>query len=308
MELREKAAHVMESPSWLICTTLLCAAGLGLGGCASTQQITHAHMHLPVKVVVVEAPMTIDAGRLQSVMAPASKKKLSTKDEPIAQAIKRSEQHALVAMNSVLAKQPEFVVIKPTTAAKQYLDEVQNDNSHSAIPQKTATRIQADTGADAILRFRITDYGLTPPSWRTGYITFEVASTLAIATVIAYSGYAAAKAAAGAYLTQEAVEETAEGYAGFWSLDVVYRPVQIEAELIRLQPINIVWKSRDTGLSDTSLTRLTRQVDARELYKQLDQSTNYAVKDIVLDLSQALTRLNSTQPHMQVKSTLTNWK
>ena len=142
--------------------------------------------------------------------------------------------------------------------------------------------------ADALLRYRITDYGLTPRSWRTAWITFEVTSTLAIAAVIAYSSSTVAKGAAGAYLVQEAVEETAETYAGFWVLDVICRPVRIEAQLIRLNPVGMVWQSSDTGLSDLKLSRITRKVEPSERDRQLDQATNHAVDHVASNLYDAL--------------------
>jgi len=253
-------------------------------------------MHAPIKILVMQSPMTINPGRLQKVLAPDIKPKLSVSDEPIAQGVKHSQEQALAAMKSDLIKQSRLTLVTPPKQEKQLLNKIQGENFDTAISQDVADRIQTTTGADAILRFGITDYGLTPKSWRTGYITFEVVSTLAIAGVIAYAGSTAAKAAAGAYLAQETVEETAESYAGFWALDVVCRPVRIEAELIGLNPVNVLWKYSDTGLSDVSLSRLTRKVGTDERDKQLDQSTDYAVNDVVTDLSDALTHHNTASP------------
>lgn len=142
---------------------------------------------------------------------------------------------------------------------------------------------------------------LTPKSWRKGYIAFEVASTLGITGAIACTGSAAAKAAAGVYLTQEAVEETAEAYAGFWALDVVCRPVRIEAELVRLNPISTVWETSDTGLSDVAWSRLARKVASSERDGQLDQATNYAVKDVVSDLSDVMESAKLGPIRQQIK-------
>jgi hypothetical protein len=279
-------------------TTLFCLIGVGLGGCATTTDIPpgQSQMHAPIKILVMQSPMTINPGRLQKVLAPDIKPKLSVSDEPIAQGVKHSQEQALAAMKSDLIKQSRLTLVTPPKQEKQLLNKIQGENFDTAISQDVADRIQTTTGADAILRFGITDYGLTPKSWRTGYITFEVVSTLAIAGVIAYAGSTAAKAAAGAYLAQETVEETAESYAGFWALDVVCRPVRIEAELIGLNPVNVLWKYSDTGLSDVSLSRLTRKVGTDERDKQLDQSTDYAVNDVVTDLSDALTHHNTASP------------
>lgn len=270
-----------------------CLIGLGLGGCATSTdiQLTQSHLHVPIKILVVQSPITIAPDKLQTVLAPDSKSKLSVSEAPVAQGVKHSQEYALATMGSVLAKQSKLIVVTPPSEDEKLINKIQAYNFDAAISQDEANHIQTTTGADAILRFDITDYGMTPESWRTGYITFEVVTTLAIAAVIAYSGSAVAKAAAGAYLAQEAVEETAESYAGFWALDVVCRPVRIEAELIRLNPVTVVWKTSDTGLSDVSLTRLTRKVGIDERDRQLDQATDYAINEVISDLSDALNNL-----------------
>jgi hypothetical protein len=190
-----------------------------------------------------------------------------------------------------LAEQAGFEVISIPPNESQTIQRVQKASFDEAMTQDDANRLRKETGADALLRFGITDYGLTPRAWRKGYITFEVTSTLAIAGIIAYSESTAAKAAAGAYLAQETAEETAEAYAGFWALDVVSRPVRVEAMLIQLYPLEIVWEGSDTGLSDTKLSRLTRKVSDVEKYHQLDQSTDYAIKDLITKLSAAIQRM-----------------
>jgi len=191
-------------------------------------------------------------------------------------------------MDSALAKQPGLIVVTSPAAETRYIDEIRGHDFETALSQEEADHLRITTGADAVLRYRITDYGLTPHAWRNGYIAFEVTTTLVLAAIIAYSGSTVAKGAAGAYLIQEALEETAEGYAGFWALNEVSRPVRIEAELIRLNPVSTVWKTSDTGLSDVKLSRLTRKVGSAERDGQLEQSTDDAVKDIVSALAKAL--------------------
>lgn len=236
----------------------------------------------------MESPMTIGRGRLQTVLAPDVKRKLSVSEEPISQGMKHAQQHALAAMESSLTNQSGLIIVTPPADEEQFFNVIQGHDLETAISQEEADRIQRTTGADALLRFAITDYGLTPKSWRKAYITFEVTTTLAIAAIIAYSGSTVAKAAAGAYLVQETVEETAETYAGFWVLDVVCRPVRIEAELIRLNPVTTIWKTSHSGLSDVRLSRLIRKVEPDERDRQLDQATDHAAKDIVSALSDAL--------------------
>lgn len=258
-----------------------------LAGCASQTQLhfPQANIKAPQKILVVESPLAVNAGRLQKALAPDTKKKLPASEEIVLQGKLHAQKYAVTAMESALEKQSDVVVLKPK---EQQHAEVQGDSFGTPPSQEAASRIRKETGADAVLRFRITDYGLTPRAWRNGYITFEVTSTLAIAGVIAFSGSTAAKAAGGAYLAQEAVEETAETYAGFWGLDVVSRPVRIEAELINLNPVAVLWKASNTGLSDVKLSRMVREVKPDEERHQLDQSTEHAARDLVTDLAQAL--------------------
>jgi hypothetical protein len=256
-------------------------------------------MKIPVRVLVMQAPMVVDAHRLQTVLAPDVKQPLSISDEPILQGVKHAQEHASAAMDSALGREPRLMVVTPQAEEKQLIDNIQGQGLGSIITQDEADRLQTATGADALLRFGMTDYGLTPRSWRNGYITFEVTTTLALAAVIAYSGSVAAKAAAGIYLVQETAEETAEAYAGFWALDEVCRPVRIEAELIRLNPVATLWKTSDTGLSGVRLSRLVRKVGSDERDRQLDQATDNAAKGVVSDLSHALERSKLEQHRLE---------
>jgi hypothetical protein len=269
--------------------------GAGLGGCASTGNVAgfaQSRMTVPIRTLVMESPVSIEPDRLQAVLVPDIKPGLQAPAGVIAQGEQHAQEYALASMQDALGKQAGLDVIKSPAGANQAIDKIAGQGFASPITQDEADRLKAATGADALLRFGITDYGLTPKSWRNGYITFEVTSTLAIAGAIAYAGTAAAKAAGGAYLVQEGVEESAESYAGFWALDVVSRPVRIEAELVRLDPVATVWKTSDTGLSDTSLSRLTRKVTSIERNRQLDQSTSHAVRDVIASLAAAMNKIN----------------
>jgi len=264
--------------------------GVWLGGCATTSnvQLAEAHMKMPIKILIMQAPMTINADRLQKVFAPDIKPELSISDEPISQGVKHAQEYVYAAMESALAKEPKLIAVTPPAEEKQLVDNIQSRGLKGIITQDEAAHLQAATGADALLRFGITDYGLTPQSWRKGFIAFEVTTTLAIAAVIVYSNSVAAKSVAGVYLVQEAIEETATGYAGFWALDEVCRPVRVEADLIRLNPVTTLWKTSDTGLSDVSSSRLFRKVGSNERDRQLDQAADYAVKNVVSDFSDSL--------------------
>ena len=299
--------------SWLriFSGMLFLLAGALLNGCATTDEsrLANSKLTVPVKLIVMSASMKIAAGRLQKVVAPEVKNKLSASDEPISRAVTHSQQFSINTMSNDLANHADIISLIEPPPALPIFGKIEsaimakNDTAHDAandsndkiplLPQDLADQLHVMTGADAILYYAITDYGLTPQTWRTGYISFEVTSTLAIAALIASAGTTLAKGAAGAYLAQETVEETAESYAGFWALDKVCRPVRIEAELIQLNPVTVVWKGSDTGLSDVHLSRLTEKVDERERYNQLDQATDESVKEVVTALVKDLKNINS---------------
>lgn len=266
--------------------------GAILGGCATTtMQVTESLPEQPLKILVMQSPMSIGKERLNKIFAPDSKQELSSSDEPITHGIQHAQNYASETMSSDLAKLPKINIVTPTTEEKRILDNIRSQPFGAPISQKEANDIRKITGADALLKYQITDYGLTPKSWKKGYITFEVVTTLGFAAIIAYAGSHVAKAAAGVYLEQETAEETAEAYAGFWALDEVYRPVRVRAELVQLNPIKTLWKGRDTGLSDRRLSRLMRKVGKSERDKQLNQSTDDAVNHIITAFSDYLNEM-----------------
>lgn len=240
-----------------------------------------------MKLLVIESPMHISSKKLRPVLATDAVKAADSGTMAMAGEM-HAEARALSSMTSALIRDARFSVISTPSGESQLVKAIAERSLDQPITLNEASRLRDDTGADALLRFGITDYGLTPAAWRKGYIAFEVVSTLAITGAIAYSGSTAAKAAAGAYLTQEAVEETAEAYAGFGALNVLSRPVRVKARLIQLSPLRTVWEDARTGLSTTNLSRLVRKVSADEKRLQLDQSTDAATQEVGTELSAAL--------------------
>ncbi len=250
-----------------------------------------SHRGEPVKLLVSEVPPEISKDRIQAVLAPDAKADSISPD--IARGMEHAQHYVLTTMNERLSINKKIAVITPPESPD--VNRILNQNFDDLPTQADADLLRKETGADAQLRFRITDYGLTPKAWRNGYITFEVTSTLAIAGIIAYSGSTAARAAAGGYLAQETFEETTEAYAGFWALDVTTRPVRLQAELVRLNPVGIIWKDVNTGLSKFRLSRLTRKIGVEERSHQLDNASDHAVDSIVANLAKALTVQNRQQ-------------
>ena len=274
----------------LMCASVLGAA-LCLSGCA-TAPTTHlartaATLDFPLRVVTLQAPMTVDAGRLQEACAPGAKPRLPATDPGRMPPGRGGEARAAAAMAAPVGGEPNVVVIAPA-GEQSALDPLRGRALDADLTPDEASRLRAATGAEVLLRYGITDYGLTPRAWRRGYTAFEVVTTLALAAVIAYSGSRAAQAAATLYLVQETAEESAEAYATFHAFDVVCRPVRIQAQMLALDPHALLWQARDTGISDIKLGRYFRKVGADERDRQLDQATAAAVRGIARDLHAAL--------------------
>ena len=264
-------------------------AFLAATGCSSipSNDAPHSSLASPRKVVLVEMPMRRDDRILRSEFAPSSPADSAQSRQAIADAVNEAQGLALSDMQKALEQQPGLTVEAGDNVA-QAVAQLDLANPDVPITRETARRLHVMTDADDLVRFRVTDYGVTPKAWRNVYIGFEVTSTLAIAGV-AYA-YPATRALAGAYLVQEGVEETAEGYAGFWALNEVGRPVRVEGELTFLGDGNEAWKGASTGFSDIHLARIVRKVSPEEQDAQRQRATKDAVDNVAANIIAGLER------------------
>ena len=263
---------------------LIVLAALAEGGCASPQRLSPL-ADGPARVLVVEMPMRRDEARLHEEFAAKLKEGSAQSRAAIASAVKEAESSALSDMKHALDRQPGIVVDERPAAART-AQELQLANPQLALTKDLAGRVYALTGDDALLRFRITDYGVTPKAWRNGLIAFEVVSTLGIAAAI-YS-YPATRAAAGVYLAQETAEESAESFAEFWTVDKASRPVRMQADLVSLKSADDLWKDSATGLSDIKPARLLRKVSPAESAAQRDRATQAAARKLAESLRESI--------------------
>ena len=262
--------------------------GVVLCSCAATQRYGSADQIIvtyPQKAVLVQTPMVRDDPAFNRLFAPDLPKDSLESRQAIKNAVDNAEVRALAQMQKAFETQAE-IKIDNSEVVSRVINELQINNADTVITRAMAERLHAASDADVLLRFRITDYGVTPKSWRNAVIMFEVTSTLGIAA-IAYA-YPATRPIAGIYLVEESIEETLEAYAGFWALNEVSRPVRLEAELITLNTGTQAWKSSATGLSDLGLTRLVRKVSAAERDAQLNSAIQEAAEKIVADLRKVL--------------------
>lgn len=273
----------MERPSPLAAAALLILAGLAEAGCATTNDLS-AVPHRPARVLVVEMPMRRDEARLRREFAPKLKEGSPESRAVITSAVDEAESKALSDMKIALDREGG-IALDDREAVAQAVQRLRLADPHLAITKELAERVHALTGDDALFRFRITDYGVTPQAWRNGLVAFEVVSTLGIAALL-YS-YSATRAAAGVYLVQEGAEETAESFAEFWTVDEAARPVRMQGDLVSLETGGDLWKDSATGLSDIKPVRLLRKVSPAESAAQRDRATGAAAHKLALSLREA---------------------
>ena len=283
----------MEAVVKVIATCKIALAvlmGVVLCSCATTQgdgSTTQGIGAYPQKAVLVQTPMVMDDPAFNKLFAPDLPKDSPESHQAIKDAVDNAEVRALAEIQKAFETQTE-IKIDNSEVVSRMINELQINNADTVITSEIAERLHAASDADVLVRFRVTDFGVTPKSWKNAVIIFEVTSTLAIAA-LAYA-YPSTRPIAGIYLVEESIEETLEAYAGFWALNEVSRPVRIEAELITLNTGTQAWKSSATGLSDLGLTRLVRKVSAAERDAQLNSAMREAAEKIVVDLRKALPR------------------
>jgi len=281
----------MEAVVKVIATCKIALAalmGVVLCSCATTQgdgSTTQSIGAYPQKAVLVQTPMVMDDAAFNKLFATDLPKDSPESRQAIKNAVDNAEVRAFAEMQKAFETQTE-ITMDNSEVVSRVINELQINNADTVITREIAERLHAASDADVLVRFRVTDFGVTPKSWRNAVIIFEVTSTLGIAA-LAYA-YPATRPIAGIYLVEEGIEETLEAYAGFWALNEVSRPVRIEAELITLNTGTQAWKSSATGLSDLGLTRLVRKVSAAERDAQLNSAIQEAAEKIVADLRKAL--------------------
>jgi hypothetical protein len=105
-----------------------------------------------------------------------------------------------------------------------------------------------------------------------------VVTTLAIVTVL--YAHSATRPFAGTYLIEEGVEEYSEGYAGWWLLNRLSRPVRIDADLVDGSSGQVLWHDSMAGWQWKHLWHM----DEATRDALLQTSSDHALDDLLLEL------------------------
>ena len=264
--------------------TILCT--LLLDGCATStvQVIAREPTAHPPQVVLIESSSDVDLPALRNVFSPDMPKDSEETIKLVKSGMTEAEIRAMAEMKNALTNIGMTVI--NSEAVTRRVNELEINRMHKKLSPDQSHELHLVSGADNLLRFRITDYGLTPKAWRNWVIGFEVVSTVGIAA-IAYTT-PELRPLAGVYLVTEAVEETAEAYTGFWALDKLSRPVRIEAEMFDLRTGEMLWADSNTGLARVHLIRLATHIDAATRNAQLEDATHESVEKLMGQMVKSL--------------------
>ena len=264
--------------------TILCT--LLLDGCATStvQVIAREPTAHPPQVVLIESSSDVDLPALRNVFSPDMPKDSEETIKLVKSGMTEAEIRAMAEMKNALTNIGMTVI--NSEAVTRRVNELEINRMHKKLSPDQSHELHLVSGADNLLRFRITDYGLTPKAWRNWVIGFEVVSTVGIAA-IAYTT-PELRPLAGVYLVTEAVEETAEAYTGFWALDKLSQPVRIEAEMFDLRTGEMLWADSNTGLARVHLIRLATHIDAATRNAQLEDATHESVEKLMGQMVKSL--------------------
>ena len=226
------------------------------------------------RVVVLELPATPGPRSLGRVLH-------GKRASFVASTLAADREHIRQALDTHLRQSLPPAACSATRIDFVPLDEPDASAIGRPIDGVTLARLQSSLPADSYLRVRVTDYGETPRRWEAAYIGFEVVSTLAIAAALYV--HRLTRPVAAAYLAEESVEEISEGYAGFWTLNRLSRPVRIEADWIAGRSGEVLWSDAHTGLAAWHWRNL-RHMDDAARDALLDASTRKAVEALARNL------------------------
>ena len=251
-----------------------------LSGCAINQLKPYSSTCLPSQLHIIELTPSVQDAALERVLHHEEKDVTTETLQADRQRINERLQRTVEQILLTIHRTPEFIQDLPTS-------DTSLTTMDDALSMEILGAMQIGYPSDVYLRLRVTDFGETPRRWKTTYITFEVVSTLAIAGALYV--HKTTKAVAGAYLLEESIEELSEGYAGFWALNRLSRPVRVEADVIDGHDGAILLHTKHTGMaswewknvwhmSDMKIELLTEQSLERAVSSALNDVNNFYLK------------------------------
>src|SRR5207245_7901656 len=144
--------------------TLAVLMGVVLCSCATApryESATPSIVAYPQKAVLVQTPILRDDRVFSILFAPDLPKDSPESRQAINNAIDHAEVRAFAEIQKAFETQTE-IKVDNSEIVSRVINELQINNADTVITREIAEQLHAASDADVLLRFRITDYGMTP--------------------------------------------------------------------------------------------------------------------------------------------------
>ncbi len=169
----------------------------------------------PLKIAIVQVPPEAP-GNLRLISSEPSPKDKALEQALIAVRMRQAQDHARAWLGAALGEHSRVVMLQNATteALSESLDLANDDQP---IPREVLHTFKQATQADAVLRFRITEYGRVPRRV-TRWVWIGTGVWIGTVAALAYAN-PATQPFVGAYLGGEVLEEGTELIVGVSALE-----------------------------------------------------------------------------------------
>ncbi len=256
---------------------ICCVALLGLSHPVSPELTP-----IRLKLAIVQVPTEARIKRLRWISSESAPKDKDVQKALIAVRLRQIQETTQATLVETLEQKPFCIVLKdPATTG--WTDSLNLANNDAPIPVSALSRFREETQADAVLRFKITDYGRTPRKvmkWIYAGTGAWIVGAITLATLNSET-----RPYIGAYIGSEVLQEGAELYLGTSLFGAEYKPVRIEAELIDTRTGRVLWEDTKTKTASSGIMKNFPKEERKRKELQLAVSTERAISALVDSLS-----------------------
>lgn len=229
------------------------------------------------RLAIVQVPMNVRVKRL-SLISSDSTKDRELQKLLISVRLRQADAFAKSSLVEDIERGTGYAVLKDS-ATEDLIESLDLAHNDGPIPISVLREFQEATLADAVLRFRVTDYGRTPRvylKWVYAATAVWIGGVVTLATFSPRS-----RPYVGAYLLSEVVQEGAEAYLGTSLFGHEYKPVRVEAELLDGKSGRVLWHGSATRTASTGVMKSFPRAERDRKEIQLAVATDRAISSLV---------------------------
>ncbi len=229
------------------------------------------------RLAIVQVPMNVRVKKLALISND------STKDRDLQKLLipvrlRQADECAKSSLIENIERETGYSVLKDS-ATENLLDSLDLARNDRTVPISVLREFQEATLADAVLRFRVTDYGRTPHVYLKWVYTATAVWIGGVVTLATLDPHA--RPYIGAYLLSEVVQEGAEAYLGTSLFGHEYKPVRVEAELLDARSGRVLWHGSATRTASKSIMKSFPPAERDRKEVQLAVATDRALLSLV---------------------------